>query len=55
MTNFENEILVTLLRMKAMELKENPPEKGGRKEIANLAEMADELYHGLICLSAIND
>lgn len=55
MTNFENESLITLLKMKADELKENPPKNGNREAVSNLAKMADELYHGLIALSVLNE
>lgn len=55
MTKFENDSLITLLRMKAKELKENPPKNGNQEAISRLADMADELYHGLIALNVLND
>lgn len=52
MTKFENATLITLLKMKVDDLKNNPPKiKEGKAE--ELARQIDNIYHALICIDAL--
>jgi len=46
MTKFENDSLIALLQLKSKELKENPPKNTNKEAVAELAEEAENLYHG---------
>lgn len=54
MTKFENEALLTLLKMKKEDLTNNPPQDKNinPEKIQELADKIDNVYHALIAIEA---
>lgn len=53
MTKFENDTLITLLAMKAKELKENPPKNLNQDAVKETASDVEKIYHNLIAIDAM--